>query len=122
MTFDQIKSTAIPILASIGTLGAAAGIVTPDQLASLKASFAEIGQGLSLLIHGSLGLVAVGTVVWTGFRTSKAALVARVQASPTEQVVTSDPAVKTAVPSVTKVPETAVEGQAISVPAPAKPA
>lgn len=103
MTGEQLRSMGITVGTALATLGASVGVVTPEQLAALKTDFAEIGQGLTLLFHGASGAVAIGLVIWTGYRTTKTALAKRVSASPTEQVVTTDPVVKAAVPDAVKV-------------------
>lgn len=100
----QTQMIAAIVVAWIGPWIASKGIMTSDQFSAFVNGTITWGVGIAL---------PAGAAILTWWKSSHPQLVKAVQASPTEQVVTSDPAVKAAVPGVVLAPPAA---KTISVP------
>lgn len=109
---DQVIILIRYALAAIVPVGVAKGWFTAAQ-------GSDLANNIIALIGAAVPVVMA---VWALVKSTKSAKVAAVQAMPDMQVATTNIDVAKAVPSVTLASRAAVEGQAMTVPVPAKPA
>lgn len=100
-SLDQVKTIGVPILSAIGGAAVAIGYLQTDQLPQLTTALTQMWEGAVLIFKGGgTFLIVIGTV-WAAYQRSKTSLAAAVESHPDMHVITTDPAVKEAVPAVT---------------------
>ena len=100
ISLEQIKSAAVPILGVVGGAAVTFGIMSASQVGAAQVDVNLIWDGVTKIAAGIGGLIGIAAPIIAAYRSSKGALAARVQASPTEQVITKDPAVAAAHPEI----------------------
>lgn len=96
------------VLRNVATFAAGAattfGVLSVAQSQGVVAAITQVSNGLGQIIAGVGALAGIIMPIWVAYKSSKAGTVATVQAQPDTHVVTTDPAVKQAVPGVTLAP------------------